>query len=110
MRNCYFLNIILLNWLLFILRLNNIDVIIISVGLWKKSRKELQPFFVKNGAMFGCIPEMNKLIYKCVAEMKKHANGEEFDLWNFLPDLSFNIICSEYFPNLNKYVSANLFT
>ena len=64
-----------------------------TVHIWKKTRKLHQPAFVNN-TLPTYVNDFNDKIYKVVALMKKLVNGPEFDAWDYLPYLSFDIIAS----------------
>uniref|UniRef100_A0AAT9UUU3 Cytochrome P450 3634A3 n=1 Tax=Maconellicoccus hirsutus TaxID=177089 RepID=A0AAT9UUU3_MACHI len=59
--------------------------------IWKKNRKRFQPIF-GNNIMSVYTPEFNDKIYAVVDVMKQLVDGEEFDAWNYLPYLSFDVI------------------
>ncbi|XP_065201754.1 cytochrome P450 4C1-like [Planococcus citri] len=59
--------------------------------VWKKNRKRFQPIF-GNNIMGLYTPEFNDKIYATVNTMKQLVNGLEFDAWDYLPYLSFDVI------------------
>ncbi|XKL65237.1 hypothetical protein PGB90_008657 [Kerria lacca] len=73
--------------------------------LWKKNRKRLQPFFAKNVLKYH-IKTINESISKYVKLIENHANGPEFDIYQYLPSLAFESFIRVYFGlTLNeKYV------
>lgn len=42
-------------------------------------------------------PPFNEKIYSTVEVMRKLVNGPEFDAWNYLPYLSFDVITSKVY-------------
>uniref|UniRef100_A0AAT9UTV5 Cytochrome P450 3634A4 n=1 Tax=Maconellicoccus hirsutus TaxID=177089 RepID=A0AAT9UTV5_MACHI len=59
--------------------------------IWKKNRKKFQPVFANN-AMSAYTPVFDDKIYTYVELLKKLVDGEEFDAWDYMPYLSFDII------------------
>lgn len=70
--------------------------------IWKKNRKRFQPIF-GNNIMGLYTPEFNDKIYSTVGIMKKLSNGPEFDAWDYLPYLSFDVITSKKSHIINIY-------
>lgn len=63
--------------------------------MWKKNRKVLQPAF-SNNMIQEYVPEFNQKIYDMIHKMKEMIDGPVFDVWNYLPYLSFDVITSKF--------------
>ncbi|XP_065201759.1 cytochrome P450 4C1-like isoform X2 [Planococcus citri] len=62
-----------------------------SIPQWRKNRKLFQPLF-NHSALHNYTSAMNDKINNVVNKMKHLVDGPEFDAWDYLPYLSFDII------------------
>ncbi|XP_065222467.1 cytochrome P450 4g1-like isoform X2 [Planococcus citri] len=61
------------------------------VEIWKKNRKKLTPAFGNN--RFGRYThQINDTTRNYIRIIEKHVDGTEFNAWDYLPDLSFDIM------------------
>jgi len=77
------------------------------VDIWKQTRKLQQPMYM-NRMLRRYVPDFNEKIYAVVETMNTLVDGPEFDAWDYMPDLSFDIISSKYSyhissPNLRLF-------
>lgn len=62
--------------------------------VWKQTRKRLQPLFGKNAIKFQT-PMFHKYIEKSMDLMKKHINGSEFNVRNYMHDMVMDSFLGE---------------
>lgn len=68
--------------------------LLLLVNVWKATRRRVQPLYGKK-ELPGYVSEIKNIIRKFIVDMEPLSGGSEFDVYDHLQAITFNVITSK---------------